>query len=92
MAAVRDPNTALPDPSNPLEHDQMWKPYSPAQSRKVASMFMASCPSLRQMSFPIKSADDEGGRVDLCYVRSGRAEAALEGFYCIDPEISLTMN
>jgi hypothetical protein len=96
MAALCDPNADPPDPSHPLEHGPTWPlDCSPAQCRKVASMFMASRPSLRRISFPFKSTAGGNKRVvDLCYGRSrsgggggtsgNKTEAELEGFHAID--------
>jgi hypothetical protein len=86
MAALHEPNTEPPEPSNPLEHEPEWTPDSPAQSRKVASMFMASCPSLRQIVLQLRTGISDGRRQlrKLCYVRSRDGgpgkEAWLEGF------------
>jgi hypothetical protein len=84
MRALYDFNIESPDPHNPLEHTTFWLGHSPAQCRKVATMFMAACPSLHRISFPLKTLANK--RRDLSYVRpnSPDNEAKLDGFYVID--------
>jgi hypothetical protein len=84
MRALHDSNIESPDPHNPLEHTAFWSEHSPAQCRKVATMFMAACPSLRRFSFPFQTLSNKMS--DLSYVRldSQDNKAKLDGFYAID--------
>jgi hypothetical protein len=84
MMVLYDSDIESPDPYNPLEHTAFWSRHSPAQCRKVATMFLAACPSLRRFSFPLKTLSNETS--DLSYVRpdSQDNEAKLDGFYVID--------
>jgi hypothetical protein len=84
MRALCDSNIEGPDPHNPLEHTAFWSGHSPAQCRKVATMFMAACPSLRRISFPLKTHSNKTS--DLSYIRpdSQDNKAKLDGFYAID--------
>jgi hypothetical protein len=83
MTALHEFNSESPDSLNPLEHTEFWSGRSPAQCRKIATMFMASCPSLRRMSFPFTT---ESGVHPLCYIRPTPQSkvARLDGFYRID--------
>jgi hypothetical protein len=84
MRALYDSNIESPDPLSPLEHTAFWSGRSPAQCRKVATMFMAACPLLRRLSFPLTTFSNKTS--DLSYVRpdSKDNKAKLEGFYAID--------
>jgi hypothetical protein len=84
MMALHGFNIEGPDPLNPLEHSAFWSGLSPAQCRKVATMFMAACPSLCRISFPLKTPSDDTS--DLTYVRPDSQDnrAKLDGFYAID--------
>jgi hypothetical protein len=84
MRALYDSNIESPDPRNTLEHTAFWSGRSPAQCCKVATMFMAACPSLRRFSFPLKTHSNKTS--DLSYVRpdSQDNKAKLDGFYVID--------
>jgi hypothetical protein len=75
--------------SDPISKDTspdtaMWSGYSPTECRKVATLFMTSCPALRHMSFELTEVKSGGGRNTCCFIRSMDHQAKLEGFNTID--------
>jgi hypothetical protein len=62
--------------------------YNYEECLKVASTFMASCPTLRRFSFgaPVNSNNGEPRRIYPCYVRSSGGKVQLEGFDLIDKD------
>jgi len=82
MMMLHLPNNESPDPQNPLEHRDDWLGCSPVQCRKVAAMFMTSCRSLRQISFPFLIDPPRYA----CYVRCASKDnpARLDGFHSVE--------